>query len=66
MKKRYSYPLYERLIEAMIVLYNADPDRVYLLGFSAGGDGVYQVAPRLATGLPRPTCPPATRTTSPS
>ncbi|MBQ6174351.1 MAG: hypothetical protein IJK28_06990 [Clostridia bacterium] len=43
-----SYPLYERLIEAMIVLYNADPDRVYLLGFSAGGDGVYQVAPRLA------------------
>ncbi len=43
-----SYPLYERLIEAMTVLYGADPDRVYLLGFSAGGDGVYQVAPRLA------------------
>lgn len=42
-----SYPLYDRLIEAMIVLYDADPDRVYLLGFSAGGDGVYQVAPRL-------------------
>ena len=32
----------------MIVLHNADPDRVYLLGFSAGGDGVYQVSPRLA------------------
>ena len=43
-----SYPLYDRLIQAMTVLYNADPDRVYLLGFSAGGDGVYQVAPRLA------------------
>lgn len=43
-----SYPLYDRLIEAMVVLYNADPNRVYLLGFSAGGDGVYQVAPRLA------------------
>lgn len=43
-----SYPLYDRLIEAMVVLYGADPDRVYLLGFSAGGDGVYQIAPRLA------------------
>ena len=43
-----SYPLYDRLIEAMTVNYGADPDRVYLLGFSAGGDGVYQIAPRLA------------------
>ena len=43
-----SYPLYDRLIEAMIVLHGADPNRVYLLGFSAGGDGVYQVSPRLA------------------
>ena len=43
-----SDPLYDRLIEAMVVLYGADPDRVYLLGFSAGGDGVYQIAPRLA------------------
>lgn len=42
------YPLYDRLIEAMIVNYGADPDRVFLLGFSAGGDGVYQIAPRLA------------------
>ena len=32
----------------MIVNYGADPDRVYLLGFSAGGDGVYQISPRLA------------------
>jgi len=43
-----SYPLYDRLIEAMTVCYGADPDRVYLLGFSAGGDGVYQIAPRMA------------------
>ena len=43
-----SYPLYERLIEAMVVNFGADPDRVCLLGFSAGGDGVYQIAPRLA------------------
>ena len=42
-----SYVLYDRLIEAMTVLYDADPNRVYLLGFSAGGDGVYQIAPRL-------------------
>ena len=43
-----SYPLYDRLIQAMICLYQADPNRVYLLGFSAGGDGVYQIAPRMA------------------
>ena len=43
-----SYVLYDRLIEAMIVNYNVDPDRIYLLGFSAGGDGVYRIAPRLA------------------
>lgn len=43
-----SYPLYDRLIENMILYYNADPTRVYLLGFSAGGDGVYMVAPRMA------------------
>ncbi|WP_049945842.1 alpha/beta hydrolase [Butyrivibrio sp. LC3010] len=43
-----SYPMYDRLIEDMILLENADPNRVYLLGFSAGGDGVYAVAPRMA------------------
>jgi hypothetical protein len=32
----------------MIVCEDVDPDRVYLLGYSAGGDGVYQVAPRMA------------------
>ena len=46
--QRESYPLYDRLIQVMIRLYQADPNRVYLLGFSAGGDGVYQVAPRMA------------------
>ena len=43
-----SYPMYDRLIRAMIRLYGADPNRVYLLGFSAGGDGVYAIAPRMA------------------
>ena len=42
-----SYPLYDRLIKAMIHMYDADPNRVYLLGFSAGGDGVYQIAARM-------------------
>lgn len=43
-----SYPLYDRLIENMIVFRNADPNRIYLLGFSAGGDGVYLTGPRMA------------------
>ncbi len=43
-----SYPLYDRLIEDLIVYCGADPNRVYLLGFSAGGDGVYLVGPRMA------------------
>ena len=40
--------LFARLIEDLIVLEDVDPDRVYVLGYSAGGDGVYQLAPRLA------------------
>lgn len=43
-----SYPLYDRLIENLVVFCNADPNRIYLLGFSAGGDGVYLVGPRMA------------------
>jgi len=42
-----SYPLYDRLIEDAVVFLGADPDRVYLLGFSAGGDGVYAVSARM-------------------
>jgi predicted esterase len=43
-----TYVLLERLIENMILFEDVDPNRVYLLGYSAGGDGVYQLAPRLA------------------
>ncbi len=39
---------FDRLIEDMVVLEGIDPTRVYLLGYSAGGDGVYQLAPRMA------------------
>jgi hypothetical protein len=37
-----------RLIEDLIVLEEVNPERVYVLGYSAGGDGVYQLAPRMA------------------
>ena len=40
--------LFTRLIEDLVVLEGVDPDRVYVLGYSAGGDGVYQIAPRMA------------------
>lgn len=40
--------LFDRLIEDLIVLADADPDRVYVMGYSAGGDGVYQIGPRMA------------------
>ncbi len=43
-----SYPLYDRLIEDLAAFCGADANRVYLLGFSAGGDGVYLVGPRMA------------------
>lgn len=41
-------PLFDYLIESLVVLENVDPNRVYLMGYSAGGDGVYQLAPRMA------------------
>ena len=43
--------MFERLIENMIVFEGVDPNRVYILGYSAGGDGVYQLAPRMADKL---------------
>ena len=39
---------FDRLIENMIVFEDVDPNRVYIMGYSAGGDGVYQLAPRMA------------------
>ena len=43
--------LFARLIEDLIVLEDVNPDRVYIMGYSAGGDGVYQLAPRMADSL---------------
>lgn len=36
------------LIEDFIAFEQVDPNRVYITGYSAGGDGVYKVAPRMA------------------
>ena len=41
-------PLFNRIIQNMIMLYEVDPNKVYLMGYSAGGDGGYQLAPRMA------------------
>ncbi len=40
--------MFDRLIEDYVVLRGVNPDRVYILGYSAGGDGVWQLAPRMA------------------
>lgn len=39
---------FTRIIEDAIVLEGVNPNRVYIMGYSAGGDGVYQLAPRMA------------------
>ena len=44
-------PMFTRLIENLIVFEDVNPDRVYIMGYSAGGDGVYQLAPRMADQL---------------
>jgi pimeloyl-ACP methyl ester carboxylesterase len=41
-------PLFDRLIAGMTATRGVDPDKVYLMGYSAGGDGVWQLAPRMA------------------
>lgn len=40
--------LFEDLIRACVVFEHVNPDKVYLLGYSAGGDGVWRMAPRMA------------------
>jgi hypothetical protein len=40
--------LFDRLIADFVMRRGVDPRRVYLIGYSAGGDGVYQLAPRMA------------------
>ena len=42
---------FHRLIEDLVAIENVNPDRVYIMGYSAGGDGVFQLAPRMADYL---------------
>lgn len=39
--------MFQRLIEDYVALRGVNPDKVYLMGYSAGGDGVWQLAPRM-------------------
>jgi pimeloyl-ACP methyl ester carboxylesterase len=40
--------MFQRLIDDYVAVRGVSPDRVYLMGYSAGGDGVWQLAPRMA------------------
>jgi len=40
--------LFNKLVESLIATMDVNPNKVYILGYSAGGDGVYQMAPRMA------------------
>lgn len=40
--------LFDKLIRAAVVFEHVNPDKVYLMGYSAGGDGVYQLASRMS------------------
>ena len=40
--------LIDRLISNYVICRGVNPDRIYIMGYSAGGDGVFQLAPRMA------------------
>lgn len=42
---------FDRLIETLVATGEVDPDRVFVMGYSAGGDGVFQLGPRMADRL---------------
>ncbi len=41
-------PLFERAILLAMIYENVNPNKVYIMGYSAGGDGTYQLAPRMS------------------
>jgi len=44
-------PLFDRLIQGAVIHRGVNVNRVFIMGYSAGGDGVYQLAPRMADQL---------------
>ena len=40
--------LLERLVQWYVAVKEVNPNRIYLMGYSAGGDGVWRLAPRMA------------------
>jgi len=44
----YCQEIYEDLIRRLVLFYDVDPNRVYLMGISEGGYGVYMLAPFMA------------------
>ncbi len=38
----------DQLIRTAVATQGVNPDKVYIMGYSAGGDGVFQLAPRMA------------------
>jgi hypothetical protein len=39
---------FDRIIQLCVANLGVNPDRVYIMGYSAGGDGTYQLGPRMA------------------
>jgi hypothetical protein len=39
---------YEEIIHMAVTYLSVNPNKVYLMGYSAGGDGVWRIAPRMA------------------
>ena len=40
--------MFRQIIRALVMTGQVNADRVYVMGYSAGGDGVYQLGPRMA------------------
>lgn len=40
--------MFEELITTMITVKGVNPDKIYIMGYSAGGDGSWRLSPRLA------------------